>query len=212
MWKINPLILIGAAWWWWSWRKSSRAAAPPVATIPTRLGQRPGSLEAAEVRVWPPFLSAGTTHTFTLPLGPVLGRFCPCSASPRRLSYAGSPDPALSLFVTSVRAQGLELLSPEAGERGILIGALSRGSLPLREGAPALSAADSVQITLENRARGGQVNLPRLFVDFAMEEQPRASRPAAPRLFIPPTSLRHLGAEPGGQLSPEELREAQLSC
>ena len=204
--KINPLILVGAAWLWWSWRKNTRAEALPGVTIPTALGQRPAPLESAEVRMWPPFLSAQSGYTFTLPMGPVLGRFCPCSASPQRLSYEGSPDPTLSLFLTSVRAQGLELLPPEAAAQGLLVAALARGSVPLREDAPALSGVDSVQITLENRGRAGQINLPRLFVDFAMQEQARPSRPAAPRLFIPPTSLQHLR----GFLSPEELRSSQL--
>ena len=50
--KINPLILVGAAWLWWSWRKNTLAEAFSGVTIPTSIAPGPENfLSPNELRV-----------------------------------------------------------------------------------------------------------------------------------------------------------------
>jgi hypothetical protein len=194
MWKINPLILAGAVWWWF---RRPKEEAPPVgapAEIPTGLGQRPPALQSAQVRLWPPFLTGGRSLSATLRMGPVLGQFCPCTATPRRVSYVGTPDPTLSLFVTSVRRGNVELL-PAAARGGVPILSRGSGGFPLREDSSPVDSSDSIVVTLQNRdpAARRRIQLPQLSIDFEVhrEECPTHRPEDAPR-FLPPASLRRM--------------------
>jgi hypothetical protein len=154
------------------------------------LGQRPPTLQSAQVSTWGRFLAGGRWMRARLQMAPVLGQFCPCAATPRRVSYRGTSDPTNMLFVTSVRRRGggttfqlLPLAAAEAG--GILILSQASGSFPLREDAGEVTSESTIEIILENRNPSGQIELPQLSVDFevGVAAPPRA---AVPRRAAPP--------------------------